>query len=273
MNTPSPLIPQGSLQDQQARAKSNVRIFVFGVIALHAMVFAGLLMQGCNRGKNTAGNTLTNEMASAQNELPRLDSGLNSSFQDSALSTNAGMTGAAGGAGTIGSDLGAQPPAQSAAQTPSGTGSQTTLPDAAPAGEAKEYAITKNDNFSKIASTHGVTLAALTKANPGVDSRRLRVGQKIQIPPPAPAAPAASASTTGLGFADPTNKPAGDASTHVVAAGENLTKIAKAHRTTIKAIKAANNLKTDRVNVGQKLKIPAASAGGSAPGAQASAAN
>jgi LysM repeat protein len=35
-----------------------------------------------------------------------------------------------------------------------------------------------------------------------------------------------------------------------------LTRIAKSHGTTAKAIKSANNLKNDRINVGQKLKIP-----------------
>jgi LysM repeat protein len=47
---------------------------------------------------------------------------------------------------------------------------------------------------------------------------------------------------------------------YVVKPGDNLTKIAKAHHTTLKAIRAASNLKTDRILVGQKLKIPQGSA-------------
>jgi LysM repeat protein len=42
-----------------------------------------------------------------------------------------------------------------------------------------------------------------------------------------------------------------------VKSGDSLTKIAKAHGTTVKAIKAENNLNTDHLKVGQKLKIPA----------------
>jgi LysM repeat protein len=45
--------------------------------------------------------------------------------------------------------------------------------------------------------------------------------------------------------------------TYTVKSGDSLTKIAKAHGTTVKAIKAENNLNTDHIKVGQKLKIPA----------------
>ena len=45
---------------------------------------------------------------------------------------------------------------------------------------------------------------------------------------------------------------------YVVKSGDNLTQIAKAHGTTIKAIEAANDLSSDRILVGAKLKIPEA---------------
>lgn len=44
--------------------------------------------------------------------------------------------------------------------------------------------------------------------------------------------------------------------THTVRKGENLSKIAKRYGVTIQAIRNANNMKDDRINVGQKLKIP-----------------
>ncbi|MFI3291376.1 MAG: LysM peptidoglycan-binding domain-containing protein [Opitutales bacterium] len=47
--------------------------------------------------------------------------------------------------------------------------------------------------------------------------------------------------------------------TYVVKAGDNLTKIAKANKTTLSAIKDLNNLKNNNIYVGQKLKIPAPS--------------
>jgi LysM repeat protein len=64
------------------------------------------------------------------------------------------------------------------------------------------------------------------------------------------------------GASSPTPTPAvhQDAPAHsavyVVKSGDNLTKIARNHGTTISAIRAANALKTDRIVVGQKLKLP-----------------
>jgi LysM repeat protein len=45
---------------------------------------------------------------------------------------------------------------------------------------------------------------------------------------------------------------------YVVKSGDSLTRIAKAHGTTVKALKAANGLENDRIVVGAKLKIPTA---------------
>ena len=45
---------------------------------------------------------------------------------------------------------------------------------------------------------------------------------------------------------------------YLVKSGDSLSRIAKAHGTTVKAIKAANSLKSDRIMVGAKLKIPTA---------------
>jgi len=45
---------------------------------------------------------------------------------------------------------------------------------------------------------------------------------------------------------------------YVVKSGDTLTRIAKAHGTTVKAIKAANGLESDRIVVGAKLKMPEA---------------
>jgi LysM repeat protein len=42
---------------------------------------------------------------------------------------------------------------------------------------------------------------------------------------------------------------------YTVKSGDTLTRIAKAHGTTVKAIRAENNLTTDHIKVGQKLKI------------------
>jgi LysM repeat protein len=45
-----------------------------------------------------------------------------------------------------------------------------------------EYVIKSGDTFAKIARAQGVSAAALAEVNPGVDSSKLKVGQKIKLP-------------------------------------------------------------------------------------------
>jgi LysM repeat protein len=45
-----------------------------------------------------------------------------------------------------------------------------------------EYVVKPGDSGAKIARANGVTLADLQSVNPGIDWRRLKVGQKIKLP-------------------------------------------------------------------------------------------
>ncbi len=45
-----------------------------------------------------------------------------------------------------------------------------------------EYVIKSGDTFSTIGRAHGVTAASISAVNPGVDSSKLRIGQKIKLP-------------------------------------------------------------------------------------------
>jgi LysM repeat protein len=236
MNTPNPLVPQGSLE-RCSKGASAVRIAIFTIVSIHAVFFAGLLMQGCRRDDTKANNT-TADAATNQNTLPPLDAAYYSSTQDYAQVTS-------------------PPAAEAAAQTVSDA--VPTLPPSAPlepVAEGKPYTIVRGDNLSKIAKANGISLAALTKANPNLDPRRLQPGQQIQIPAAStPASPAPAA----LGFKEPAAADSAPASGSVykVKPGETLTRIAKQHGTTVRALRAANGLKSDRIHVGQKLKIPA----------------
>lgn len=48
--------------------------------------------------------------------------------------------------------------------------------------EDGSYVIKAGDTFGKLAAQFGVTIADIERANPGVDSRRLRIGQRIVVP-------------------------------------------------------------------------------------------
>ena len=88
-------------------------------------------------------------------------------------------------------------------------------------------------------------------ANPGVDAKSLQIGKKLHIP----AQPLPTAAPTVGGSAIP-ESPNGE-KLYTVKSGDTLSTIAKSHSSSIKAIRSANNLSTDRITVGQKLKIPA----------------
>ncbi|MFZ0829412.1 MAG: LysM peptidoglycan-binding domain-containing protein [Verrucomicrobiia bacterium] len=113
-----------------------------------------------------------------------------------------------------------------------------------------EYVVVHGDTLGKIAKRNGVSLKALEAANPGVEPTKLKAGQKLTIP-------AGGTAPSATGAAAATDMGMGGSETYVVKSGDTLTKIAKAHGATIKAIKAASNLTTDHIKVGQKLTIPA----------------
>ena len=123
------------------------------------------------------------------------------------------------------------------------------VPEPVAPAAGSEYVVVKGDSLAKIAKKNGVTLKALEAANPGVVPTKLKIGQKLVIP-------AGGKSLTDT--AAPTTAAVGDAGTasYTVKSGDTLTKIAKAHGTTVKAIEAANGLTTTKISVGKKLKIP-----------------
>jgi LysM repeat protein len=146
-------------------------------------------------------------------------------------------------------------------------GSPTGLPTMAePAPAMQQYKIAKGDNFYTIAKKLGTTTKKILDANPNVDPARLQIGQSINVPVSTTAAP--SMTTAASSFSGPSATTSGGTSmvTYEVKAGDSLYGIAIKHGTTVKAIQAANGLKTTRINVKQKLKVPTkASASAPAP--------
>jgi LysM repeat protein len=136
--------------------------------------------------------------------------------------------------------------------TPPLEASNVAPPVVAPVPEVAgtEYIVVKGDSFSKIAKKFGVSVKAIQAANPGVEPTKLKVGQKLSIPASSGGASAMTGGpvSTGSGVGG---------ETYTVKSGDTLSKIAKAHGTTVKALRAENNLTTDHILVGKKLKIPA----------------
>lgn len=178
---------------------------------------------------------------------------------------------------TLNTDTNAQPPSmepttnpapiESNAPPPAVAPSTTEAVPAPPAAAAQPYVVSKGDTLSTIAKKMGVSIKAIEDANPNIEPTKLQIGQKLQIP--APSSTPAAVANPGPGAAS--SGSAGE-QVYTVKSGDNLTKIASQFGTTVKAIRAENDLTTDRIKVGQKLKIPAkASAPPAAPSAPAPA--
>jgi LysM repeat protein len=219
MNSSNSQTPESSLQDQKTAGRARVKVAVFSVLALHVAGLMALLMtQGCKREVPPEPEPTVPVMDT--NLPPDLGTNLPPDLASNLPPVDGGLTGP-----------GAQPPVDMGAAIVS------------------EYIVQKGDSFYSIAKNHGTTIKAIEAANPGVDSRKLKVGQKLNLPAPG-AAPAPS-----LNGAAPMADVAGE-TTYIVKSGDTLTRIASRNGTTVKAIKSLNNLSTDRITVGQKLKLP-----------------
>jgi LysM repeat protein len=115
--------------------------------------------------------------------------------------------------------------------------------------------VVKGDIMANIAKKFHVSLKDLQTANPGVVPAKLAIGTKLKIPEATMASASASASAAA----------AVGGSVYVVKSGDNLTKIATAHGTTVKELEALNNLKNSSIKAGEKLKLPEKGSTTSAP--------
>jgi LysM repeat protein len=240
MNNPNPLIPQGSLLEQQAKGKPHLRIALC-IVAVHVVFLGLLLMQGCKREDEPLPMA---ELTPEESPYGRLDVA-------TLYPTNAESAELTPGPAD-------EPKAPDVVEVPermappvippreASVPEVTSMP--AESARVREHSVEAGDTYTSIARDYKTTVSAIAKANPGVDPTRLRVKQRLLVPPPEPA-------VTGTGAVAEAALPAG-VQHYKVKAGDTLTRIARAHGTTVSAIRELNALTTDRINVGQQLRIP-----------------
>ena len=247
MNNPSPLLPQGATPP---REKSSLYFKVLMILSVHVVVIGGMLLQGCkdtakDQAKADATAATTSDTTAMTPGNPNSTNPIAGPTTDVPTTINPNIqnvyTGTAASAAPVTS------PAVGAMPQPKST--DIGLPAAT--GESKEYVIARGDTLGSIARKNGLSVKALQEANPGVDARKLQIGQKVQIPA---SSTALAANATGGSTADAT---AGDGSVYVVKSGDMLFRIARTHGTSVKKIMAMNDLKSTSIRAGQKLKLPA----------------
>ena len=107
-------------------------------------------------------------------------------------------------------------------------------------------------------ATNTASPAATTPALAPAPSETNAAAAAPAAPAPAPdPTPAVAPAPAAPQVAETAPTSAGPAGTYTIKSGDTLGKIAKAHGLSIKALKAANHLKSDRIVAGEKLKLPA----------------
>ena len=237
MNNQSPLVPQGSLLEQRNKGRARVKIAVFLVLTIHGIGLMALLMQGCKKEPEA----ITTTPEPTNNPAPVFVEPTNTP--------------------PVPANIVAAPPNTAPVSAPV---EQPQPVPAAPATSATDYVIAKGDTFSKIATKFRVAIKALLEANPSVEPTKLKIGQTIHIP----AAASTTAAVSGSTIAAMAPDTSGSGQTYTVKSGDSLTRIAGQFGVPVKALRSVNTLKTDKIVVGQKLKIPGKSSaqpGGSPP--------
>ncbi len=127
---------------------------------------------------------------------------------------------------------------------------------------AGTYTIKSGDNPASIAKKAGISVNDLMKANPGLDPRKLHVGQELNVPGGAQdkakkEEPKKSSSKKTETAPAATKSPSSTAGSYTVKSGDTPGKIASSQGISTKELMRANpDLDPAKLKVGQKLVIP-----------------
>ncbi len=129
-------------------------------------------------------------------------------------------------------------------------------------GERIVYRVKSGDYLGRIASRHRCSVAQIKRWN-GLKSNNIRVGQRLVIyKGGGPSSSSSSASTSSSSAASGSQSPA-PTGTYTVKSGDTLSGIATRHGVTVAQLKQWNNLTSNNIKIGQKLKLNSSSSASS----------
>ncbi|EOE4826401.1 1,4-beta-N-acetylmuramoylhydrolase [Listeria monocytogenes] len=138
------------------------------------------------------------------------------------------------------------------------TGTSTSKPSTGTSTNAKVYTVVKGDSLWRIANNNKVTIANLKVWN-NLKSDFIYPGQKLKVSAGSTSNTNTSKPSTNTNTSKPSTNTNTNAKVYTVAKGDSLWRIANNNKVTIANLKAWNNLKSDFIYPGQKLKVSAGS--------------
>ena len=127
-------------------------------------------------------------------------------------------------------------------------------------GERIIYKVKSGDYLGRIASKYRCTVAQLKRWN-NLKNNNLRIGQRLVIyRGGGPSSGSSSSSVTKTTPAPQQSKAPAGTATYTVKSGDTLGKIAERHGCTVAQLKQWNNLSSNNIKIGQKLKVSASAA-------------
>lgn len=121
------------------------------------------------------------------------------------------------------------------------TGEELKVPRVGSSPTNQVYTVRTGDSLYEIARRHGITVTELKRIN-RLKSNTIRPGKKLYVP----------SKTYAQG-----SSPAQQTSTYKVRRGDSLWEIATRFRTSVRRLRSLNGLRSNTINPGQKLRVPA----------------
>lgn len=119
------------------------------------------------------------------------------------------------------------------------------------------YTVKSGDTLSGIAHKHGISLNNLMKWN-NLSTTLIYPGNKLNV-----SSSSSSSSNSSSGSNSSSSSSSSSSGTYIVKSGDSLSKIASQQGTTVSNLKSINNLSSDLIIVGQKLKVSGSSSSSS----------
>ena len=267
MSQSNSMIPPGASEASLKRRKTKVILTVCVIVAIHVIPISSLiLVQGCS----SSDKVLTEQgadgdptMANAENVYLAPGEGVDNPAEEPAegfvmarpedveepnpAEPEAGETNV-----TEVANNASNPPAPAAPEAPAEAQPSNSEPESSEIRVV--HTIRPSDRIYTLARQYNSTVEAIVAANPGLDPHKIRLGQQIVIP---------GKSNAGANPApvivDDSNPPAPASSSgqeYVIQRGDTLIGIARRNGITLRALREANQLRSDRIIVGRKLTIP-----------------